>query len=41
MTVRYRVYWLILAMPASPSFWSCSSFGTTTVMSWRMIDAVT
>ncbi len=35
------MYWLILAIPASPSFWSCSSRGTTTVMSWRMIEAVT
>jgi hypothetical protein len=35
------VYWLIFAIPASPSFWSCSSFGITTVRSWRMIEAVT
>jgi len=35
------VYWLIFAYPASPSFWSCSSRGITTVMSCRMIEAVT
>ncbi len=35
------MYWLILAVPDSPSFWSSESRGTTTVISWRMIDAVT
>jgi hypothetical protein len=34
------VYWVIRAVPTSPSFWSFSSDGTTTVRSWRMIDAV-
>ena len=35
------MYWLILAVPDSPSFCSSESRGTTTVISWRMIDAVT
>ena len=34
------MYWLILAYPDSPSFWSWASVGTTTAISWRMIDAV-
>ena len=39
-TVRYRVHWVILRRPSSPSFCSFSSVGTTTVNSCRMIDAV-
>ena len=38
--VRYRVYWVILAVPAWPSFFSVSSRGMTTVSSWRMMLAV-
>ena len=39
-TVRYRVYWVILAVPAWPSFFSASSRGMTTVSSCRMMLAV-
>ena len=35
------MYWLILAYPDSPSFWSSASRGITTVISCRMIEAVT
>ena len=38
--VRYRVHWVILRRPSSPSFWSFSRVGITTVSNWRMIDAV-
>ena len=34
------MYWVIFCWPTSPSFWRRSSAGTTTVSSWRMIDAV-
>ena len=37
--VPYRVYCVIFLRPASPSFASRSSAGTTTVRSWRMIEA--
>ena len=33
------MYWVILRRPASPSFFSTSSDGTTTVASCMMIDA--
>ena len=38
--VRYRVYWVILAVPAWPSFLRVSSRGMTTVSSCRMMLAV-
>src|SRR3569832_1978390 len=38
-TVKYRVYCVILRRPDSPSFFSCSSLGQTTVNSWMMIEA--
>jgi len=37
--VPYRVYWVIFFRPASPSLARRSRAGTTTVRSWRMIDA--
>ena len=37
--VPYRVYCVIFLRPASPSFASRSSAGTTTVRSCRMIEA--
>ena len=39
-TVRYRVYWVILAWPAWPSWRSVSSRGITTASNWRMMLAV-
>src|SRR6516225_2419450 len=39
-TVRYLVYWVILACPAWPSCFSVSSRGMTTVSSCRMMLAV-
>ena len=39
--MRYRVYCVIFAYPASPSFCRRSSDGTTTAMTWKMIEAVT
>ncbi len=39
-TVRYRVYWVILACPAWPSWRSVSSRGMTTARSCRMMLAV-
>ena len=36
-TVRYRVYWVILAWPAWPSSFSRWSRGMTSVSSWRMM----
>ena len=39
-TVRYLVYWVILACPACPSCFSVSSRGITTVSSCRMMLAV-
>jgi hypothetical protein len=39
-TVRNRVYWVILACPAWPSFFRDSSRGITTVSSCRMMLAV-
>src|SRR6201994_455398 len=39
-TVRYLVYWVILACPAWPSCLSVSSRGMTTVSSCRMMLAV-
>src|SRR5712691_1775431 len=39
-TVRYLVYWVILAWPACPSCFSVSSRGITTVSSCRMMLAV-
>ena len=38
--VRYRVYWVILAWPAWPSFFSVSRRGITTVSSCKMMLAV-
>ena len=38
--VPYRVYWVILRRPSSPSFDSFSRYGHTTVSSCRMIDAL-
>ena len=38
--VRYRVYWVSLAWPAWPCFFSCSNRGMTTVSNCTMIDAV-
>ena len=38
--VRYRVYWVIFACPAWPSFFRVSSRGMTTVSSCRMMLAV-
>jgi hypothetical protein len=38
--VKYRVYWVIFCWPPSPSFWSFSREGITTVMSCRMMLAV-
>src|SRR5664279_873081 len=38
--VRYRVHWVILRRPSSPSFCNFSRVGTTTVSNCRMIDAV-
>ena len=38
--VRYRVYWVSLAWPDWPCFFSCSNRGMTTVSSCTMIDAV-
>ncbi len=38
--VRYRVYWVILAWPAWPSWRRVSSRGITTASSWRMMLAV-
>ncbi len=37
--VPYRVYWVIFLRPASPSFFSASRCGDTTVSSCMMIDA--
>ncbi len=39
-TVPYRVYWVIFLLPDSPSLESFSRVGTTTVRSWRIIDAL-
>ena len=39
-TVRYRVYWVILACPAWPSCRSVSSRGMTTASNCRMMLAV-
>ena len=39
-TVRYRVYWVILAWPDWPSCCSVSSRGMTTASSCRMMLAV-
>ena len=39
-TVRYRVYWVILAWPAWPSCRSVSRRGMTTASSCRMMLAV-
>ena len=38
--MKYRVYWVIFCWPLSPSFWSASSRGITTVISCRMMLAV-
>ncbi len=38
--VPYRVYWVILRRPSSPSFDNRSRYGQTTVSSCRMIDAL-
>ena len=35
----YRVYWLIFLRPASPSFFSASSDGTTVVRICMMMEA--
>src|SRR5450756_820895 len=38
--VRYRVYWVSVAVPAWPSWCSASNFGMTTRSSWTMMLAV-
>ena len=38
--VPYRVYWVILRRPSSPSLDRRSRYGQTTVSNCRMIDAL-
>src|SRR5580704_13209811 len=38
--VRYRVYWVILRRPSSPSFCRRSRYGKTTCINCKMIEAV-
>src|SRR5882724_6798016 len=39
-TVKYRVYWVILRRPSSPSFCRRSRYGNTTVINCKMMDEV-